>query len=294
MEILYFDDYQTQAEALAGQLDARCQAITRHRFPDGEVRVGMPALQDDHVVICRSLDHPNDKLIELLLASQTLRQMGVQRLTLVAPYLGYMRQDTAFHAGEAVSQRIIGQFLADQFDDLITVDPHLHRITLLADAVPCQHSLALSAAPLLADFLARRGRPSLLLGPDSESEQWVSAIARRAGIDWAIAEKQRLGDRDVIITLPACQWQDRDIIVIDDVASTGKTLAETAKQLLAHGAQRLHALLTHALFADNAAATLSEVGYCQLWSTDSISHPSNCIALAPLLADALRSLADNG
>ncbi|MCZ4328253.1 ribose-phosphate pyrophosphokinase-like domain-containing protein, partial [Brachybacterium paraconglomeratum] len=84
----------------------------------------------------RSLDQPNEKLVELLLAARTARTLGAPHLTLVAPYLPYMRQDIAFSPGEAVSQRIVGPFLASLVDAVITVDPHLHRVASLRDVVP--------------------------------------------------------------------------------------------------------------------------------------------------------------
>jgi ribose-phosphate pyrophosphokinase len=104
------------------------------------------------VLICRSLNQPNDKLIELLFCARTARQLGAKRLTLIAPYLSYMRQDIANQPGEAVSQRIMGQMLAELFDDVITVDPHLHRINSLDQAIPIKNAISLTAANEIASF----------------------------------------------------------------------------------------------------------------------------------------------
>ncbi|WP_409934443.1 hypothetical protein [Tepidimonas sp.] len=104
----------------------------------------------------RSLHQPKDKLGELLLAAPAARELGAQRLWLVAPYLADMRQDTAFMPGEVVSQRHVGRWLASVFDGVLTVDPHLHRVATLADAVPVTQPLALSAAPRLAQTIAAR------------------------------------------------------------------------------------------------------------------------------------------
>jgi ribose-phosphate pyrophosphokinase len=172
--LLYFDDERDAAAGVAAQapwlLPTR---IERHRFPDGELKVRLPASLSEHVVLQRSLDQPNEKLLELLLAAQTARQLGAKQLTLVAPYLAYMRQDIAFTPGEAVSQRIVGRFLADLFDAVITVDPHLHRVATLQEAVPVHRAVALSGAPLLADLIAVRRPGAMLIGPDSESAQWL-------------------------------------------------------------------------------------------------------------------------
>jgi len=126
--LLGFADYRPQAESLANALGLPYREVEVHRFPDTECKLRLPSGLPERVVICRSLDRPDTKLVELLLTSATARELGARELTLVAPYLCYMRQDTAFQPGEAISQRIIGRFLAELFDSLITVDPHLHRV----------------------------------------------------------------------------------------------------------------------------------------------------------------------
>ena len=156
------------------------------------------------MVLLRTLDHPNEKLVDLLLAARTARLLGARHLTLVAPYLAYMRQDMAFHPGEAVSQRIVGRFLADLFDAVITVDPHLHRIARLAQAVPVAQAVVLSGAPLLADLIAQRRPGALLVGPDSESAQWVSQAAAPSTMRCAPNNaKATMRSRS---SCPPCRW----------------------------------------------------------------------------------------
>jgi ribose-phosphate pyrophosphokinase len=287
MLVLTFTDYAEQAGALAAELDADCQVIDLHRFPDGESRLRLPASLPERVLFCRSLDWPNEKLTELLLAAETARGLGAEQLTLVAPYLCYMRQDIAFLPGEAVSQRIIGRFLARLFDAVITVDPHLHRVRTLADAVPADRALALSAAPAMGAFLAGRSARPLLVGPDRESEQWVRAAAAVAGLDFVVADKTRRGDRSVEISLPAYDYAGIDAVLVDDMASTGRTLAVAASALRNAGAARVDVLVTHALFVGDALDTLKAAGVREIWSSDSVAHSSNAFALAPMLAEAL-------
>ena len=126
--ILGFPDYEQQAHDLASALDAPVCIVDLHRFPDGESLVRIPASLPQRVVLFRTLDNPNNKLIELMLCSTTARALGAKHITLVAPYLCYMLQDQAFHPGEAVSQRIVGQFIETLCDSLITVDPHLQGL----------------------------------------------------------------------------------------------------------------------------------------------------------------------
>lgn len=266
--------------------------VAIHHFPDEESLVRLPTDLTEEVVLCRSLDHPNTKLIELVLAAAEARELGARRLTLVAPYLCYMRQDRAFHSGEAVSQKVIGRLLAEYFDAVITVDPHLHRVHHLAEAVPARRAVALTAMAPIAAFLQRHVRHALLVGPDRESEQWVAAVAERAGMDYVVGEKVRLGDREVEIHLNG-DFADREVVLIDDVASTGRTLEVAANIALAGGAGSVSVMVTHALFVEDAVARLEKAGVSHIWSTDSIPHESNAVPLAPLLASALAETEEN-
>ncbi|CAK0756476.1 ribose-phosphate pyrophosphokinase [Gammaproteobacteria bacterium] len=292
MLVLGFPDYALQGRALAAALSAPWAEVEIHHFPDGESRIRLPPALPNDVVLCRSLDHPNHKLIELLFTARTARQLGARHLTLVAPYLCYMRQDMAFHPGEVVSQRVIGEILAESFDALITVDPHLHRIRRLEEVVPARSVLALSAASLMGKFLESHPHyeNALLLGPDQESAQWVEAIANSRGLRCAVATKHRDGDCAVSVTLPDGNYQDQIVVVVDDVASTGCTLAETAQVLYARGAARVEVLVTHALFGMGSLERLKHAGIKGLWSTDSVAHPTNIIALADLLASGVKQV----
>jgi ribose-phosphate pyrophosphokinase len=291
MMIVSFDDYETQSQQLAKALAIPCEIIQCHRFPDGENKLTLPAQLAKHVIVCRSLNQPNEKLLELLLAAKTARQLGAKTLTLVAPYLCYMRQDIAFRPGEAVSQTIVGNFLAELFDNIITVDPHLHRIRNLAQAIPTKNAISLSATTLMATFLQSRFKSPLLLAPDSEAQQWVKAVAEPNGWEYGICNKIRHGDRKVEITLPDIDLSGRNVIIVDDVTSSGQTLAVAIKQCLSKQANHVDVLVTHALFGNDAKQCLIKAGVRNLWSTDSVTHETNVIALHDLLKDAVMNLA---
>jgi ribose-phosphate pyrophosphokinase len=288
--VVSLPDYAEPAQRLAQVIDGEFNTIDVHRFPDGESQVTVPTELPSHVVICQSLDRPNNKLIELMLAVQTMRESGVKRISLVAPYLCYMRQDKAFHPGEAISQKIVGRFLAGLVDDVITVDAHLHRIDNVRLAIPLDRAINLSAASALGEFLQHQHDQPLLLGPDMESEQWVKQVANVGGFTWAVANKLRFGDRNVQIKLPNVDFHNRIVVLVDDVISSGHTVAETTKLVIAAGAEKVCCLITHALFADGALELVHAAGVDTIWSSDSIPHESNVIPLADLLADGLHSL----
>jgi len=290
MLILAFPDYLYQAQRLADRLAVPLAEITLHHFPDSESLVRLPPSLPEHVIICRSLNQPNDKLIELLLAATTARELGAKRITLVAPYLSYMRQDIANQPGEAVSQRIIGKLLASLFDDVLTVDPHLHRISSLDQAIPIKNAVSLTATDAIAEFLKQQFTDAILLGPDSESKQWVAGIAKQTGFDYLIADKNRQGDKQVAMVLPEYDYADMPVIIIDDMASTGRTISKAAGLLHTLGVKAVYAVVTHALFCDDAEAHILAAGIKAVWTTDSIDHPNSCIQLNGLLATALKTM----
>jgi ribose-phosphate pyrophosphokinase len=211
--LLHFEEDQVNATRIAQAARLETACIARHRFPDGELKLRLPPRLPERVVLLRTLNDPNEKLVELLLVAQTARVLGAKHVTLVAPYLAYMRQDIAFEPGEVVSQRVIGSFLATLFDAIITVDPHLHRISSLQEAVPLAQATVLSGAPLLADLIASQRHSPLLVGPDEESAQWVAQAAARHGFDHGVCHKIRRGDKDVQIALPDMGFAGRAVAI---------------------------------------------------------------------------------
>lgn len=288
--LLAFDDEAMPAQALAAELDIGLALVQCHRFPDGESRLLLPPRLPEQLLLFRGLHQPHDKLVELLITVPAARELGARQVVLVCPYLAYMRQDMAFNPGEAVSQRHIAALLASQVDGLITVDPHLHRIRSLDEVMPGRRNRALSAASLLGEWVARHVPGALLLGPDEEALQWVQAAGRAHGLAYAVCRKQRLGDRDVRVRLPSLPVAGRAVVLMDDVASTGRTLVEATIACLAAGAATVDVAVTHGLFVGDALDQLRQAGTRHVWSTDAVPHETAVVALAPMLAQAVRAL----
>lgn len=285
--LLAFDDETALAQELASALAWPLAFVERHAFPDGETRLRLPPVLPAHLVLLRGLQQPNAKLAELMLAVAGARELGAQHITLVSPYLAYMRQDLAFTAGEVVSQRHLGQFLAVLFDSVITVDPHLHRVATMNDVVPGRRGVALSAAELLGAFVAQKVPGALLMAPDEEAGQWAHRAASAHGLDVAVCHKERRGDHDVTVQLHGAAVRGRAVVLIDDVASTGRTLAMAARAALAAGAATVDVAVTHALFVGDALAEVQRAGVRHVWSSNCVPHASNVVSVVPLLRAAL-------
>lgn len=283
------------SERLGGDLAARLGAepgvLETRRFPDGEsyVRIASEVGGKAAVLIC-TLAQPDEQFLRLVFTARTLRELGASSITLVAPYLGYMRQDKRFRPGEAVTSASFADLLSREVDRLITVDPHLHRHAALSEiySIP---ALSLHAAPLLAEWIAGHVARPLIIGPDIESEQWVAEVAERAAAPHLVLRKQRHGDRSVTVEMPdVTDWRDRQPVLIDDIVSSGRTMIEAAKGLVGQGLPPPVCLAVHALFAEAAFAQLAETAKAVV-STDTVTHPSNAISVAGLLAQALQATA---
>lgn len=281
-----FPDTRRFGRALARATGFAAAAVRVHAFPDAESLVTVRHPAPAAAVVVRALHDPNAKLMEVLLAADALRRAGARRVTLVAPYLPYMRQDRVFRPGEPISQRVLGALLGAAFDRVLTVEAHLHRIPRLGDVVPGAPARSLSAAPALAQWLRARRRDTLLVGPDAESAAWVGAVARRAGMAWVVGDKTRAGDCRVRLRLPALPAASHAVL-IDDIVSSGATLAAAARALRRAGIVTVDAIAVHALIAPPAVARLRRAGVRHLWSCDTVPHPTNAIPVAPLLAAAL-------
>lgn len=285
MGLYSFADSAAFAGRLADLTGVAHAGLREHRFPDGESLVRAPAPAARRALLVRSLDRPNAKLVEILLAADALRRAGARAVTLIAPYLGYMRQDAVFNAGEPVSQRVVGELLAGGFDAVVTVEPHLHRVRRLAE-VAGGGAVSVSAAGVIRDWVRRAAPGALVVGPDVESEPWIRAIAGDS-LPFLIGRKRRHGDRRVSVELGETP-RARRAVVVDDIASSGATLAATARLLRRSGVRRVDAVVVHAIFAPGAERRIRAAGVARLLSSDSVPHPTNGYSVAPAVAAALR------
>ncbi len=275
------------AERLAARLGVEPATCRVHRFPDGEDYVRLPVdVSGRAVVLACTLHRPSERALGLLFAAETARELGATSIGLVAPYLGYMRQDHRFHAGEGITSAYFARMVSASVNWSITVDPHLHRWNSL-DQIYSIRSRVIPAAPDIASWLRASIDQPYLIGPDAESVQWVGAVARAAGVPHTVLEKTRRGDRDVQVTAPdLAPLEGRTPVILDDIISTASTMIETVRHLTAAGAPAPLCIGTHAVFAADAHDQLLASGVRGVVTCNTIEHPSNGIDVLDRVAAA--------
>lgn len=279
------------ADRLVRSVQAERAALELHRFPDGEALVRLDAdVSGRAVIITCSLARPDEKTLPLLFAADAARDLGASKVFLVAPYLAYLRQDCRFHAGEAITSRSYASLLSGAFDALVTVDPHLHRYQALGEIyrVPTR---AVRSAPQIAHWVRAQVERPLLIGPDSESEQWVAEVAAGAAAPYAVLQKTRRGDRDVEVSLPdMSRWRDRQPVLIDDIVSSARTMIRAVDGMRRAGLPAPVCVGVHALFAPGAYDELLACGPARVVTCDTVPHASNAISVVEPTARAVEQL----
>jgi len=280
------------ATLIARELGLKATQLETRRFPDGERYLRVAEDVADHdVAIIQSIHHqPDELLFEYFLLCDTVKDLGAKRVVAVFPYFAYARQDARFNPGEAVSFRTVAKLLEDVGTaELFSIDMHQHRVGRASDVfkIPAHN---LTAAPLLAEYVKSNvalERP-IVVGPDEESEQWASAAAKVLGADHDVLEKKRLGDEKVEITTRSLAARGRDVLIIDDIISTGGTIIEATKILKRQGARRVIVACTHPILAQDALSRIYESGAEAVIGTDTVPSPISYVSVAPLIAKALK------
>jgi len=261
-------------------------------FPDGEryVRV-LGDVEGKRIALIQSMyRNPDSYLIEFIFISRTLKELGAKEVIGVIPYFPYARQDTRFNSGEAVSLDIVSRLIEESnVDKVITVDMHLHRYSSIKEVfrIPAEN---ISAVDEIARYLANNYKleSPVIIGPDEESEQWAKRAASVLECDYDVLEKRRISAEEVEIVPRKVSVKGRDVVIVDDIISTGGTMAEAIKMLLKQGARRVIGACTHAILAGNALERIYRAGAHDVIATDTVPSPISVVSVAELLAKTLR------
>jgi ribose-phosphate pyrophosphokinase len=278
------------ADLIKTQLNLERGDFVLRDFPDQETYLRIKTdLKNREIIILDSLDRPNSKFLLLLFFVKLARELGVKKIGLIAPYLSYMRQDIQFNPGECVTSRYFAASLSQHLDWMVTIDPHLHRYKRLSEiySIPTQ---VLHASPMIANWMRLNIIKPVLIGPDQESEQWVSDIARDANCPYVILEKTRKSDTQVSIKFTDFEkYQDYTPVLVDDIISTAQTMIETIKNLKKMSMRLPVCIGVHAIFANQAYADLQKIGVSNIVTCNTIPHITNQIDLSKILIESINN-----
>ena len=298
LKILSGSANPTVAEEIAGKLDAKLTARTLERFSDGELHIEIQESVRGHDVYLVQPTCPpvDENLLELLLLADACRRAGAVRLTAVMPYFGYARQDRRSRGREPVGVRVVADLIQTSgIGRLVAMDLH-SRTVESAFAMPLEH---LSAVDILAQGLRPCVRDnSVIVSPDLGAVKMAERYATLLGLPVAIIHKTRITGEQVKVQRIVGDVRDKEVIIIDDMISTGGTIEEAVKALLEAGCSsaRVNVVATHGLFVGAAAAGLAKLPIDRLCVSDSVPAPQDfpvpieIFSLAPLLAETIRRL----
>jgi len=258
------------------------------RFPDGEIYVRAEAeVRRKPVAIIQTTCPPqNDNLFELLLLLDAVKVLGASRIVAVIPYLAYARQDKRFKPGEAISLRTVSKLISQSgAAEVITIDVHQEE-ALGNFSIP---AFSQTAMPLIGRHLKSLDlRNPVIIGADQGSMKRATLVALELGAEHYFLEKRRISPENVVIYPKNLSVENRDVVMVDDIVSTGGTIISATKMLMEQGARDVYVACAHPVLAGNAMERLKEAGIKQIIATDTIEKDVSLVSVAPLIADMLK------
>lgn len=287
------------------ELGRRFAAATIERFPDGEVSVRLddPVRSEEVILLAATAPPVNDHLVELLALTDACRRADAARIVAVVPYFGYARSDRRDGRRTPIMASLVAE-LAERagIDQVVTVDVHAPAIEGFF-RIPVDN---VTAIPALAGSLAAQlGNPAgtVIIAPDLGAVRLANRYATKLDLPVAVCHKRRLGGSEVAITRITGDVAGRRCIIVDDMISTGGTIAESVRALNAAGASgEYFVAATHAVFAPGALEKMAGAGVRSVFVTDSIepraetsaTFQPTVVTIVPLIATAIRRLIDGG
>lgn len=265
-------------EKIAKFLNLRLIKVENKIFPDGESYIRIPEnINDDTAVIVQSTYYPQDKhLMELFLIAEAAKHMGVSRLIAVIPYLAYSRQDRRFKDGEALSLKtVLNLIYHSGIDEIVTVEPHKTDalISYFKGSVK-----VVDSTPALARGIKDEVKEPFVLAPDKGALERAEKLAKELNAPFSYIEKERdriTGEVRIKNVPKNLDVKDKDVILIDDIISTGGTLAQAAKLCYNLGARKVIAAASHVLLVNGALEKLKNAGIQTIIGTNTVRTEAN-------------------
>lgn len=277
------------ARKVAKKLRKPYSELRIKKFPDNETGIRfMKNVKGKIVVLVQSFyGNINDLIIEVFFAAETARDLGAKKVILVAPYFPYFRQDKRFKSGQCVSIEVLAGFINKYFDGILVVDPHLHREKNLSELFNIRHE-KLSANYYIRRWIKKNMKNPLIVGPDWESYKWARRVAEEIGCEYVIMEKKRFSGRDVKVTLnKKVDLTNKNVILVDDMISTGNTIIEAAKNFKRMGVKRFNCIAVHGIFVENALEKLKK-NNINVITTNTIPNKVAKIDISGLIVEGIK------
>jgi ribose-phosphate pyrophosphokinase len=276
---------KTIAEDLSKDLKIPLANTISKRFPDDELYVRIiDDVSKEHVIIIQTT-YPDYNIIELFLLQNAAEEADAKEISVVIPYFGYARQDTKFKNGEPISAKALANLISLNADRVITVDPHKEHILdfFSTNAFSC------SAVPEIAKYLKEK-KIDLILAPDKGALERAKQASMIIGCDFDYMDKTRIDDTTVEIKPKKLDAHNKNVAIIDDIISTGGTMALSIQELKKHGAKKVSVACTHGLFAGDAIKKLNTAGCDEIISTDTIHSDFSKVRVSPSLTPFFNKL----
>jgi len=270
-------NYVNTSKKIADELRADFLDVKYKRFPDGElyVRIEDPSIIRDSTVVVVNTMYPsqNDSIIETLFLLDAVKRYSPRRIVLCTPYLAYARQDKQFLPGESVSGEVIVNILSSiGIDALVVVDIHAPHLL--------EGFKGYAANVLISDLLVEEGLKTMtnpiILAPDKGAIGRARYAAEKHGLEYDYLEKYR--DRitgEITIKPKNLSVKNRDVIIVDDIISTGGTIAKAAKMVLERGARKVYVAASHALLINDALTKIRRSGAEMIITANTLAQKIN-------------------
>ena len=267
---------------LSKKLNIPLATIISKRFPDDEFYIRLEEDLSGEDVIIVQTTYPDKNIVELLIMQDAVYESGARNITVALPYFGYSRQDKKFEAGEPISARAIAEHISLHADLVITVDPHKEHL-LDFFTVP---AFSCSAVSEIAFYLKKQDI-DFILAPDKGAIKRAQTASEIINCEYDYMEKTRIDGVTVKIQPKNLDTQDKNVAIIDDIISTGGTMAQSIKELKNQGAKRVLVACTHGLFVGGAKEKLFSAGCDEIISTDTIENEFSKVGSASSIAKCL-------
>lgn len=278
---------QKLAAKVAWKLEDTLSPIETRKFPDGERYIKIKGEIPQDVTVVQSTGYPQDEnLMELFLILKNLKDLGVRNIKVVIPYFGYGRQERRFKKGEAVSAAIVAELLeAAGASEIFCINLHEKDMKKFFN-IPVHE---ISAMPTIAEHLKEMNDP-IIIGPDKGALGFAEEIAGILDCDCDHLEKVRLSPTKVETKPKSIDVKGREVVIIDDIISTGGTIVNATKILREHGAKKVVVACVHAVLVEDALLKIFAAGVDDVIATDTLLSEVSAVSVASLIAEKLREV----